>query len=64
MGYTPKPDDIVFTQAEASRVHHPHEDVLVIIVEVANSLIHRLLIDSERAINILYWGSYQKTSLR
>ena len=45
-------------------MHHPHEDALVINVEVANSLIHRLLVDSECAVNILYWDAYQKTGLR
>ena len=53
-GYVPQPDDIVFIQANASWVHHPHEDALVITTEVANSLVHRLLIDSGSAINILY----------
>ena len=60
----PQPDDIVFTQADASYMHHPYEDVLVITTEVTNSLIHRLLVDSESAVNILYWDDYQKTGLR
>ena len=39
-GYTPQPDDIIFTQADASWVHHSHEDALVIIAKVANNLVH------------------------
>ena len=54
MGYMPQLDDIVFTQANASWVHHPHKDALVITVEVANSLVHRLLVDNRSAVNILY----------
>ena len=53
-GYTPKPDNIVFTQANASWVHYFYEDALVITVEVANSLVHRLLVDSGSTVNILY----------
>ena len=64
VGYTPQPDDIVFTQADASWVHNPHEDALVITAEVSNRLVHRLLVDSGSAVNILYWGAYQKTGLR
>ena len=64
IGYVPQPEDIVFTQADASWVHNPHEDALVIIAKVADSLIHQLLVDSGSAINILYWGAYQKTGLR
>ena len=63
-GHTPQPDDIIFTEADASWAHNPYEDALVITVEVANSLIHRLLVDSGTAINILCWGAYQKTGLR
>ena len=57
VGYTPQPDDIVFTKANASWVHNPHEDALVITAEISNSLIHRLLVDNESAVNILYWGA-------
>ena len=39
-GWMPQPDDIVFTQADTSWVHHPYEDALVITIEVANNLVH------------------------
>ena len=52
--YTPQLDDIVFTYANASWVHHPYEDTLVIIAEVANSLDHRLLVDNGSPVNILF----------
>ena len=64
IGYVPQPDDIVFTQADASWVNNPYEDALVIIVKIANSLVHRLLVDSGSTINILYWSAYQKIGLR
>ena len=46
--------DIVFAETNASWVQHPHEDALVITTKITNSLIHRVLIDSGSAINILY----------
>ena len=46
--------DIVFTKVNASWVHNTHEDALVITAEIANSLVHRLVVDSGSAINILY----------
>ena len=64
MGHEPQPDDIVFTKVDASWVHNLDEDALIITIEIANSLIHRLLVDSGSAVNILYWGAYQKTGLR
>ena len=50
----PKPKDIVITETDASWVHHPHEDALVTTTKIANSLIHRVLVDSGSAVNILY----------
>ena len=41
MGTMPKQKDIVFTETDASWVHHPYEDALVITAKLANSLIHR-----------------------
>ena len=58
-----QPNDI-FTKTDASWVHHPHEDALVIPVKVANSLVHRMLVDSGSVVNILYWNAYQKTGLK
>ena len=45
-GTMPKPEVIVFTEIDTSWVHHPHEDALVITAKIANSLIHRVLVDS------------------
>ena len=58
IGVTPQLDDIVFTQADASWEYNPHEYAIVFTVEVANSLVHRLLVESRSAFNILYWGTY------
>ena len=54
VSHAPQPDDIIFIEADSSWLHNPHEDALVITTEVANSLVHRLLMDSGSAINILY----------
>ena len=54
VGHMPQLDDIVFTKADVSWVHNPHEDALVITIEIANSLVYRLLVDNRSAINILY----------
>ena len=59
-----KIEDVVFTETNASWVHHPHEDALVITTKIVNSLIHRVLIDSGSTVNILYWNAYQKIRLK
>ena len=40
VGHAPQLGDIVFTKADASWVHNPYEEALVITAEVANSLVH------------------------
>ena len=44
-------------------VHHPHTNALVIIVKIANNIVHRMLVDNGSAVNILFWNVYQKTRL-
>ena len=60
MGTSPISEDIVFTETDASWVHHPHEDTLVITTKITNSRIHQVLLDSGSLVNILYWNAYQK----
>ena len=62
-GIISKPEDIVFTKADANLVHHPHEDALVVTGKIANSLVHRILVDNGSAVNILCWDAYQKIGL-
>ena len=62
-GIISKSEDIVFTKADVNWVHHPHEDALVFTTKIANSLIHRMLVDYDSAVNILYWDAYKKTGL-
>ena len=56
-------EDIVFIEADAKQVHHPHTDTLVITVRVANSNVHIMLVDNGSVVNILYWDVYKKTGL-
>ena len=58
-----EPKDIVFMEADAKWVHHPYIDALVIIIKMATSLIHRMLVDNDSVIDILYWDAYQKIGL-
>ena len=52
--------DIIFTEADAKRVHYPHIDALVITVRVANSNVNGMLVDNGSPVDILYWDAYKK----
>ena len=57
-GIISKLGDIVFTKADANWVHHPYKDVLVVTEKIANSLVHRMLVDNGSTFNIFYWDAY------
>ena len=57
-GIISKPEDIVFTKADANWVHHPYKDFLVVMAKVANSFVHKILVDNGSVFNILYWDAH------
>ena len=47
-------EDIVFIETDVRWVHHPHVDALVITAWIANSNVHRLMVDDGSTMDILY----------
>ena len=56
-------EDIVFREADARLVHQQHADALIIIARVANSNVHRLMVDDSSVFDILYLDAYKKMGL-
>ena len=56
-------EDIVFTEADDRCVHHPHNNALVITARVANSNVHRILVDNGSAMDIIYLDAYKRMGL-
>ena len=53
-------EDVVFAEADAKWVHHPHSDALVIAARVANSNVHRMLIDDGSVMDIIHLDAYKR----
>ena len=51
-GIIREPRDIVFIEADAKWVHHPHTNALVITIKIANNIVHKMLVDNGNAANI------------
>ena len=50
---------IIFTDEDARRPHHPHDDAIVITLGITNYTIGRVLIDSRSSADILYDPAFQ-----
>ncbi|XP_074323876.1 uncharacterized protein LOC141660793 [Apium graveolens] len=55
--------DITFREADARWVHHPHNDALVIYLQIVTKNVHRTFVDNGRSENILYYDTYKKIGL-
>ena len=50
---------ITFTDANAERVHHPHDDAIVITLLIADYTTRRVLVDNRSSADILYYLVFQ-----
>ena len=54
---------ITFTDADAKRVHHPHDDAIVITLLIANYMTRKVLVDNGSSVDILYYPAFQQMRL-
>ena len=45
---------------DARRLHHPHDDAIVITLMIANYTTRMVLIDNESSVDILYYPTFQQ----
>ena len=51
---------IGFSEEDARRLHHPHDDALVVSMRAGDYNIHRVLVDNGSSANILYYPAFQQ----
>ena len=54
---------ITFTDEDAKRIHHPHDDVIVITLLIVNYTTRRVLVDNRSSTDILYYPAFQHMRL-
>ncbi|XP_065628553.1 uncharacterized protein LOC136067128 [Quercus suber] len=54
---------IGFFEEDARRLHHPHDDAIVISVHVGDYNVHRVLIDNSSSADILYYPAFQQMGI-
>ena len=51
---------IGFSEEDARRLHHPHDDALVVTLRVEKYNMHRVLVDNGSSADILYYLAFQQ----
>ena len=54
---------ISFTDEDAERIHHPHDDAIVITLLIADYTTRRVLVDNRSLADILYYPAFQQMRL-
>ena len=49
---------ITFTDKDASRIHHPHDDAIIITLFIADYSTRRVLVDNGSSADILYYPAF------
>ncbi|XP_074324376.1 uncharacterized protein LOC141661291 [Apium graveolens] len=55
--------DITFREADSRWVHHPHNNALVISIQIGTKKIHRAFVNNRSSVNILYYSTFKKMGL-
>ena len=54
---------IGFSEEDTRRLHHPHDDALVVNVWVGDYNVHRMLVDNGSSADILYYLAFQQMGI-
>ena len=54
---------ITFTDEDVERIHHPHDDAIVITLLIADYTTRRVLVDNGSSADILYYPAFQQMRL-
>ncbi|XP_056698470.1 uncharacterized protein [Spinacia oleracea] len=59
----PKIPQCTFTEDDCKGIIYPHDDPMVLALDVANRKIHRILIDGGSSANIIFWPAFQELQI-
>ena len=51
---------IGFLEEDARRFHHPHDDALVVSIQIVDYNTHQVLVDNDSSADILYYPTFQQ----
>ena len=54
---------IGFTEEDARRLHHPHDNALVVSIQIGDYNTYRVLVDNGSSTDILYYPAFQQIGI-
>ena len=54
---------IRFSEEDARRLYHPHDDALVVSIRIEDYNMHRVLVDNGSSTDILYYPAFQQMGI-
>ena len=54
---------ITFTDKDVERIHHPHDDAIVITLLITDYTTRKVIVDNGSLANILYYPAFQQMRL-
>ena len=54
---------IGFSEEDTRRLHHPHDDALVVSIRVGDYNVHWMLVDNGSSADILYYSAFQQMGI-
>ena len=54
---------IIFTNEDAEKVHHPHDNAIIITLLISDYTTRRVLVENGSSANILYYPAFQQIRL-
>lgn len=55
--------EISLTDEDLEGIHTPHDDAVVVVLQIANCEVKRVLVDNGSSTNILYYDAFEKMGL-
>ena len=59
----PKYPDMTFTIEDCKGISFPHSDLLVMVVEIAEQPVYRVLIDTRAEVNVIYKSCWDRMNV-
>ena len=54
---------IEFSEEDARRLYHPHDDALVVSIRIGDYNMHKVLVDNDSSVDILYYPAFQQMGI-